>query len=71
MITREDINEEMATAEKIIKDPKIKVDEKIVSLFKLLTIVIKLALNVRTNTTLIMDKVGAEKITPKKPEDKE
>jgi hypothetical protein len=34
---------------------------------KLLTVILKVAMNIRTNTTLIMDKLEIKKIAPKKP----
>jgi len=66
MITRKDVGEELKKAEDIINDDKLDVIEKLKAIHKLITVAIKIVLNNRTNTMLIMDKVGAEKIVPER-----
>lgn len=58
MITSKDIKSEVDNAEKIINDPKVDVNVKIGTLFVLNTVIIKLLVNIRTNTSLIMEHLG-------------
>ena len=64
MITSKDIKSEVENAEKIIKDPKVDVNTKIGVLFTLNTVLIKILVNVRTNTSLIMKHLGIEMMKP-------
>jgi PBP1b-binding outer membrane lipoprotein LpoB len=64
MITRDDVKFEMEKAEKFMEDCKDSFQKVVV---KLLTVILKVAMNIRTNTTLIMDKLEIKKIAPKKP----
>lgn len=68
MITKKDINQELNNAEKIIKDPKADVITKINVIYKLLEVVIKIVVNVRRNTTKIMEKLGVKLDEPQKKE---
>jgi len=71
MITSKDIKSEVENAEKIIKDPKVDVNTKIGVLFTLNTVLIKILVNVRTNTSLIMKHLGISLIkNPTKADDK-
>lgn len=54
MITSKDINDELNNAQKIIKNPATDVNKKIDILYKLITIGIKLGVNIRSNLTIIM-----------------
>jgi len=71
MITAQDVREEMKKAKEVIDDANATVQTKINSLLKLITVVLKMLLNVRTNQSMIMGKLGVEKIKPKQPEEKE
>ena len=62
MITSKDIELELNQAEKIIKDPGTDVNAKINVLWKLLTVSIKVLVNIRSNSALIMKKLGVELI---------
>ncbi len=64
MITSKDIKTEVENAEKIIKDPKADVNSKIGVLFTLNTVMIKIMVNIRTNTSLIMKHLGIEMMKP-------
>ena len=66
MITSRDVKKEIEVAEKAVKE--LSIGFKIV--VKLLTVVIKIGLAVRTNTVIIARKVGAKLIEPRKKEEK-
>jgi len=68
MITSEDIKKEVDETGKLINDSKADVNSKFKALWKLITVVLKVVVNTRTNTSLIMTKVGAKPIEPKKKE---
>jgi hypothetical protein len=57
MIKRNDIQEEVEKAEKVINDPKADINAKVGVLFTLNTVMIKILVNVRTNTKLIFDNI--------------
>ena len=62
MITRKDVGVELKNAEAIINDEGANVNAKFKAIHKLITVVIKIVLNNRSNTSLIMDTVGAKRI---------
>ena len=70
MITGKHVREEMEATQKIIDDPKVQGPDKIKAVYKLITVVLKVVLSVRTNTKLIMDKIGAKPLPPRKRDDK-
>ena len=65
MITSKDVRYELDEAKKVIES-NATVDDKIKSLYKLLTVCIKIALSIRSNSKQIMTATGAEKIEPRK-----
>lgn len=67
MIRSEHARQEMKEAKEIINSDA-NVNDKLKSLFKLICVAIKVGLSNRTNAKLIMDKVGADKIEPKRRE---
>ena len=71
MITAQDVRKEMDKAREIIDNKETSVQDKLNSLLKLLTVVLKMLLNVRTNQSMIMGKLGIEKIKSKQPDKKE
>lgn len=67
MITNKDINEEIVSIDKQVEEKVIKDAYQIASL-KLLSLLLKLVMSMRTNQTLTMDKMGVKKIEPLKRE---
>jgi len=65
MITNKDINEEITGIDKLVEDKAIK-DAYQVASIKLLSLILKLLMSMRTNQTLTMDKLGVKKIAPVK-----
>ena len=63
MITNKDINEEITSIDKLVEDKAIK-DAFQVASIKLLSLILKLLMSMRTNQTLMMDKAGVKKIAP-------
>jgi len=71
MITSKDIKEEQEKAAKIIVDPKADVNSKVIALFTFNNVMLKLLVNIRTNTSLIMKHLGISLIkNPTKADDK-
>ena len=66
MIRAEHVREEVQNAKKVIENPDSSVDDKLNVLFKLITVVLKVVLNVRTNTTLVMKELKVQPIDSKK-----
>lgn len=65
MITNKDMNEEITAIDKLVDEKVIK-DAYQVSSIKLLSLILKLLMSMRTNQTLTMDKLGVKKIEPLK-----
>jgi len=70
MITNKDINEEITSIDKLVEDKVIK-DAFQVASVKLLSLMLKLLMSMRTNQTLTMDKLGVKKIAPLKRDNAE
>jgi hypothetical protein len=70
MITNKDMNEEITAIDKLVDEKVIK-DAYQVSSIKLLSLILKLLMSMRTNQTLTMDKLGVKKIEPLKRTDGE
>ncbi len=68
MITAKHVREELEATKKVIDDPKATVQDKLGAIYKLITVVLKVDLSIRTNTKLIMDKTGAKPLVPRKKE---
>jgi hypothetical protein len=66
MITAKHVREEVDATGKVIADPKASVSDKLSAVYKLLTVVLKVDMSIRTNTKLIMDKTGAKPLPPRK-----
>jgi len=66
MIKSNHVQDELKLAEGIINNPNSDINKKIKVLWKLLTIGIKLGINIRTNTKLIMEHFGIKFIDNKK-----
>ena len=66
MITGKHVREELDATGKVIADPKATVEDKLQAIYKLLTVVLKVDLSIRTNTKLIMDKTGAKPLPPRR-----
>lgn len=71
MITAQDVREEIKKAKEIVDNKEATVQEKLNSLLKLITVVLKMLLNIRTNQSMIMGKLEIEKIKPKQQEKSE
>lgn len=65
MITGKDVRYELEATGKVIDDPKATVTEKLSAVYKLLTVVLKVDLSIRSNTKLIMDATGAKPLPPR------
>ncbi len=65
MITSKDVREEIKNAEEVISKES---SQAIKALFKLITVVIKIALGNRTNTVKIMDKLEIPRARQRKGE---
>jgi hypothetical protein len=63
MITNKDINEEITLIDDLVANGKIK-DPYQVATLKLQSLILKLLTSVRTNQTLMMEKMGVKKIEP-------
>jgi len=66
MITGKDARFELDATGKIFADPKATVEDKLQAIYKLLTVVLKMDVSIRTNTKLIMDKTGAKPLPPRR-----
>ena len=66
MITGKHVREEVDATGKVMADPKASVSEKLEAVYKLLTVVLKVDLSIRTNTKLIMEKTGAKPLPPRR-----
>ena len=65
MITGKHVREELKATADVIDDPKADVNAKLGAIYKLITVVLKVGLSVRTNTKLIMDKTGVKLLPPR------
>lgn len=63
MITNKDINEEITNIDKQVENKVIK-DPYQVATIKLQSLILKLLMSVRTNQTLMMDKMGVKRKEP-------
>jgi len=70
MITGKDVRYELEATGKVLDDPKATVEDKLKAIYKLLTVVLKVDLSIRTNTKLIMDATGAKPLPPRKRSEK-
>ncbi len=71
MITGKDARFEMDATGKVFTDPKATVEDKLKAIYKLLTVVLKMDVSIRTNTKLIMEKTGAKPLPPRHRNEKE
>ena len=69
MITRRDATKEMLEARKILQDEKVPVEKKLKAIGKLAEITLKVALDNRTNTVRVMEKLEVEKVKVRKPKE--
>ena len=69
MITSKDVREEIKIAEDVLKKDNRTTVEMLKVIIKLITVAIKVGLSTRTNSKLIMSKVGAEKLESRKREE--
>ncbi len=70
MITGKDVRYELDETKKVIDDPKATVEDKLKAIYKLLTVVLKVDLSIRTNTKILMEKTGAKPLPPRKRSEK-
>lgn len=68
MITSKDIREEMKNTRKVVESDA-KVDAKLGAIYKLVEVTLKVALDTRGNTVKVMEKLGVEKVQPRRPKD--
>ena len=69
MITGKHVREELEATQKVIDDPKATTSDKLGAIYKLITVVLKVDLSIRTNTKLTMDATGAKPLPPRKRDD--
>ena len=69
MITSKDVRIELKEAQKVIDDPKTSVEEKIKRLLKILEVLTKISLSIRVSLVKTMEKLGVEKVQPRKREE--
>uniref|UniRef100_A0A6M3KZ89 Uncharacterized protein n=1 Tax=viral metagenome TaxID=1070528 RepID=A0A6M3KZ89_9ZZZZ len=65
MITNKDSNIEISAIDELVKSGQIK-DKYQVANLKLMSLILKMLMSMRTNQTLIMDKQGVKKVEPLK-----
>ena len=70
MITGKDVRYELEATGKVLDDPKATVEDKLKAIYKLLTVVLKVDLSIRTNTKILMEKTGAKPLPPRKRSEK-
>jgi len=70
MITGKHVREEVDSNGKIVDDPKSTILDVAKAIYKILTVVLKVCLSIRTNTKLIMEKTGAKPLPPRKRSEK-
>lgn len=68
MIRGDHARQELREGVKKFEEAK-DVKEQVAIMFKLVTVILKVVLSTRLNTSKIMDTVGAEKVVPKKREE--
>ena len=66
MITAKDVRKEIREAGDIVNDEKATVSDKIKALYKLITVALKVELSTRLNVVRIMEKLGVEKVEPRR-----
>lgn len=66
MITSKDIELERKNTKKVLDSDDNTIEQKLSALYKLLDVTLKVGLNVRMNTKLIMNKLGIELIKNKR-----
>ena len=69
MITTKHVKEEYREAIKVMNDSGTNDNQLLKMILKLVIVLIKVALSNRTNTTMIMKKLGVELIQPKRKEE--
>ena len=67
MITSRDVREEIKIARKIVEDEATTVAEKLKAVLKLVEVDIKVGLSTRVSLVRVMEKLGVEKVQPRKP----
>lgn len=68
MITSKDVRLEMKEGRKVVESDAPVVD-KLKAIYKLAEVGLKVALDTRANTVKVMEKLGVEKVKPRKPKD--
>lgn len=67
MITSKDVREEIKIARKIVEDEATTVGEKLKAVLKLIEVDIKVNLSTRVSLVKVMEKLGVEKVQPRRP----
>ena len=70
MITSKDVRVELKAAKAIVDDPEAKEIDKIKALLKIMEVSIKIALSTRVSLVKVMEKLGVQKVKPRKREEK-
>ena len=68
MITSKDARQEMKDTRKVVESDA-KVDAKIKAIYKLVEVTLKVVLTTRVNIVKVMEKLGVEKIKPRRPKE--
>ena len=66
MITSKHVREEIAIAKKTVESDA-TVADKLKAVYKLVEVGLKIALDTRANTVKVMEKLGVEKVQPRRP----
>ena len=68
MITSKDVREEIRIAREVL-DSDVEVEKKLKAILKLVEVDIKVGLSTRISLVRVMEKLGVEKIQPRRPKD--
>lgn len=68
MITSRDVRQEIKDNRAILESDK-PVEDKLKALYKLVEVTLKVAVDTRTNTVKVMEKLGVAKVVARKPQD--
>ena len=66
MITRKHVAEEMRNTEKVIKDDKASVNDKLSAIYKMVSVVCKVVLSVRVNSIALMKNANVKLVAPRR-----
>ena len=68
MITSKHVRDEMKNTKTVVESDA-KVDAKLKAIYKLVEVTLKVVLTTRVNIVKVMEKLGVEKIKPRRPKE--